>query len=488
VDPATIKGPMTGFAQGPGQGTRPEKPQMPVPPQPIPPDYTKPPEPPKPPGQPGEKPPDKPGDKPTRPGIEVTVVGTAPPGKCAIVTGQLVKVEGWPEKIAGMTINLTGPASKTTTSGAGGAFSFQDLPAGKYVISVSQWNYGMTKADFVCESGKAVRVVLKGSCPYLYVWNGSSYEKENDIFSVARLLPQDLLDEETKILAAEKGTALYLFSPEHITGKVIREKSMTDHYRISRPLVPDARGNYRLKIVEQATERSFTDWVGLTAVDHRRGTQIGIDREGKPFLYEGISALSIKTPVALYNEEFLEMILPDQAFKNGFLSVSWQGFLDGNPEGHDRVAGRPQLALQRMDFQGKWQTVDWVYPRDERQDSFIRLKDPGPGWDRGNRIRILASSCEPEKFHRVDKLAWGKVLSELAGVTYLSLVSAIKGTGEDVMETLLQRDGKALFLGPQEEATLIFRGDPIQEGLQRSFIFVSEGFYVPMPTVKFVSK
>ncbi|MBA4394066.1 MAG: hypothetical protein C0407_10980, partial [Desulfobacca sp.] len=455
---------------------------------PIPPDYTKPPGQPKPPDQPGGDKPPKPTD-PTKPGIDVTVVGTAPPGKCTIVTGQLVKVEGWPEKISGMTVALTGPANKTATSSGSGAFSFQDLPAGKYVLSVKQWNYGMTKADFVCESGKAVKVVMKGSCPFLYVWTGHTYEKENDIYSVARLLPQDLLSDESRLLAEKQQTTIFLFSPEHISEKVIKEKAMRDYYRINRPLTPDAEGNYRLKIVEQATEHSFTDQVRLIALDHPKDRKIGITREGQPFVLNGIQPLSpFNNPASLYHGEFIEIKLPSEAFQKGFLALSWQGFQDGKAENHSFAAGQPKLSLQRQDPQGIWQTVDWVYPRDEVQESLFLLKALGPDWDKDNMIRIVASSCEPEKFHRVDQLSWGKVSSKLPRVSDLSLISAVKGNGETVMESLHHKDGKALYLGPQEEALLIFKGKPLEIGMERSFIFVSEGLYIPLPLFRIAER
>jgi hypothetical protein len=505
VDPNTIKGPMAGFAAGPGQGTRPEKPQQPEAPVPIPTDYTRPPDQPKPQDQPGTGPTSGGGapttgggQQPTKPGIDVTVVGTAPAGKCTIVTGQLVAVQGYKENISGMTVVLTGPTSKTATSGGGGAFSFSDIPAGKYVLSVTQWNYGMTKADFVCESGKAVKVVMKGSCPYLYVWTGEAYEQENDIYSVARLLPQELLSDESRMLAHKEGTSLYLLNPEHMTEKIIKEKSMVDYYRMTRTPMPDPEGNYRLKIVEQATEQSFTDRVRLMAVNHQKGTQVGITREGTIFMVNRLTPITswqygsgrTQSPgrwIDLYNDDRIELSLPAEAFRNGILAITWQGFLDGNPEGRTSAAGRPQLALQRMNPQGQWQTVDWVYPRDEVQESFLLLKDLGLGWDQENKIRLKAVSCEPHKYHRLGQVAWGSVLKELPTATYLDLLSAVKGTGEDVKDALGQRDGKALYLGPKEEATLVFKGELSPEGTERSFIFLSEGFYIPLPLVRFVS-
>lgn len=489
VDPNTIKGPMDGFAAGPGQGTRPEKPgQQDQPPMPIPTEYTKPPgEPPKPPDQPGTQPPSTPGatQQPTKPGIDVTVVGTAPAGKCAIVTGQLVKVEGWPEKIAGMTVTLTGPANKTATSSAGGAFSFSDIPAGKYVMSVTQWNYGMTKADFVCESGKAVKVVMKGSCPYLYVWTGEAYEKENDIYPVARLLARDLMTEESRLLAEKQESSIFLFTPEHITEKVIRQKNMRDDYRITRALVPDSDGNYRLRIVEQATEHSFTDWVGLSAVEHRKGTRIGMSRGEQPFLYQGLQPLSsFQKPAPLYDGEFLEIEVPPEAWRNGFIALTWQGFLEGKADRHTASPGQPKLTLQRQDPQGKWRNVDWIYPRDERQESFFPLPDQGPGWDRENKIRIAASSCDPEKYHRVDEVSWGRLLPDSPRASRLKLLSAAKATGEKVLELLREKDGQSLMLGPEEAVDLVFEGIPLDPDREISLVFLSEGFYVPFTTIR----
>jgi len=491
VDPSTIKDPLAGFTGGPGQGTRPEKPgQQGQTPIPIPTDYTRPPDqPPKPPDQPGTQPPSSPGGgKPTEPGIDVTVVGTAPAGKCAIVTGQLVKVEGWPEKIAGMTVTLTGPANKTATSSAGGAFSFSDLPAGKYVMSVTQWNYGMTKADFVCESGKAVKVVMKGSCPYLYVWTGEAYEKENDIYPVARLLARDLLTEEARLLVEKQESSVFLFTPEHITEKVIRQKNMRDDYRITRSPVPDAGGNYRLRIREQAVEHSFTDWVGLSAVAHRKGTKMGIGRAGQPFLYQGLQPLSsFQKPASLYNGDLLEISVPPEAWRNGFIALTWQGFLEGSADRHTASPDQPKLTLQRQDPQGKWQNVDWVYPRDERQESFFLLQDPGPGWDRENKIRIVASSCHPEKYHRVDEVSWGRLLPDSLQVSRLKLLSAVKSTGEKVLELLREKDGQSVMLGPEEAVDLVFEGIPADADMERSLVFLSEGFYVPSITIRLAS-
>ncbi|MFH0788506.1 MAG: hypothetical protein V2B13_12955 [Pseudomonadota bacterium] len=454
-------------------------------PVPQPPEYTT-----------GGRPPTTPGQTPPtstipstadKTGIEVQVVGNAPAGKCIVVNGQLVPVQGYPIKIANLTVALSGPVNQTATSSAGGTFSFPEIPAGNYIISVKQWNYGMTKQNFVAPSGKSVKIVLKGSCPFLYVWTGQKYEKENDIFSVARLLPQELLSEEARQLANKEGLFLSPISFENIPEKLKKEKSLKDYYRIGRPLTPDSEGNYRLKIVEQAEEYSFTDWVGLSIVDHQKDSKIGISREGQPFIYERLESLSIQAPISFYNEDTTEVRIPTEAFQKGVVAITWQGFLDGTAEGHSSAAGRPQLALQRMNPQGQWQTVDWVYPRDEVQESFFVLKELGSGWDQGGKIRLKASSCHPDKYHRIDTLGVGTLVAELPGAPYLELLSATKSTDETVLKALQKRDGRYIALGPEESISLIFRGAPIKSAMERTFIFVSEGFYIPLPLIRLTS-
>jgi len=80
----------------------------------------------------------------------------------------LVPVENWPVKIAGMTGDLEWFVNQSTKS-SGGGLSVQEIPAGDYLITVTEWNYGMTKQNFTAPSGRRIKIVLKGSCPFLYV-------------------------------------------------------------------------------------------------------------------------------------------------------------------------------------------------------------------------------------------------------------------------------------------------------------------------------
>ncbi len=431
----------------------------------------------------------------TSKGIEVTVVGTAPPGKCIIVQGQLVPVQGYKENISGMTVTLAGPVNQSATSSGGGGFSFKEIPAGDYIISVTQWNYGMTKQSFTAPSGKSIKIVLKGSCPYLYVWDGTSYVKENDIYSVARITPAEILQPEGILTADRDGLFLHQVSLDTIPDKLKKERSYSDYYKIGNNAKP-VDGNYRLKIVEQASEHSYTDFIELLALDHSPGTAAGITRDGKVFHYNTLTPVESLTDlngkiyspekgIDLYDTAGIEIKLPYKAFSSGILAINWQGFLDGQGEGHTAAQGRPKLSLQRKDPQGIWQTVDWVYPRDEMQQSFFFMEQQGAGWDKEGIVRLVASSCINDKFHRIQSIQWGHAITDDMSVTALTLVSALTSDSADVLKKVRSSDGESVHLGPGEEMSLVFKSSPLGEGLVRTLVFVTEGFYVPVPIVHF---
>ncbi|MBI5634443.1 MAG: carboxypeptidase regulatory-like domain-containing protein [Nitrospirae bacterium] len=441
-------------------------------------------------------------------GIEVTEVGSAPPGKCRIVSGQLVPVKGYKENISGMTVTLTGPVNVSATSSAAGGFSFTDIPAGDYVISVNQWNYGMTRQNFSAPSGKSVRIVLKGSCPFLYVWTGERYERENDIYSVARMMPQEISAGEMTA-ATNADLVLVEAALDRAVEKMGRERLYKDFYAVSKGMRPDKDGNYRARIIEQAGEHSFTDSVAMLAIDHQPGLRAAMTREGKAILYQelqqvgplhelkgsplapepAVSSAVHPTEVpnqgqALYNGEGIEISLPEHAFRSGVLLVTWQGFRDGTSAKHTAASGRPMLVLQRQAPDGSWKTADWVYPRDEVQQSAFVLGKMDGGWDNNRKIRLISTSCAEDKFHRIDRIEWAVGLNEAPVIKSLPLISALQADLKDVMDKLSESDSSFLHLGPEEQVTLIFRGEPVSEGLERALFFVSEGFYIPMPYIR----
>ena len=449
---------------------------------------------------PGQDPPDQPSSDSSakKPGLDVKVVGTASPGKCKIVSGQLVAVQGYPKKIAGMTVKLTGPVNRTAKSSGSGSFSFAEIPAGDYTISVKGWDYGMTKANLKAPSGKSIKIVLKGSCPYLYVWTGQKYERENDIYSTARLRPGELIASLGFSDKTFAGLAVQHLSLENIPESLRRDKSYRDYYRITHSPKKTIKGNYMLKIVERAGEHSFTDLVQLLAVERPKDLEVGITREGRVFYYKGLQNLISFSnlvesgyfdgqSVDLYDRQSIELSLPAEAFHNGILAITWQGFLTGFSRDHTASPGRPSLALQRQNPDGDWQTMDWIYPRDEETQNFFVIQQKKLGWDTKGKVRLVASNCLPQKFHRINRIAWEHIKGSAPNTVELPLNSAKMYGNKEACKLLQTADGLSMRLGPSEETTLWFDGSQTDVDKKYSFIFVAEGFYIPASQIRILA-
>src|SRR5574341_1057022 len=89
-----------------------------------------------------------------------------------------------------------------------------------------------------------------GSCPFLYVWNGSTFEEDNSILTQTE------------------------FSP--------KEQSVTDHYLIQKPLAAK-ENQYHLQLRELAEEKAFIDKIELLTVDHPEKQKIALAQDGKVY-------------------------------------------------------------------------------------------------------------------------------------------------------------------------------------------------------------
>jgi hypothetical protein len=85
----------------------------------------------------------------------------------------------------------------------------------------------------------------------------------------------------------------------------------------------------------------------------------------------------------------------------------------------------------------------------------------------------------------VKGIKWGHTITDNISVASLKLVGALTSDSEDVLKKVQSSDGESVHLGPGEEVSLTFKASPLDEGLQRTLVFVSEGFYVPLPMMRF---
>jgi hypothetical protein len=103
---------------------------------------------------------------------------------------------------------------------------------------------------------------LKGSCPFLYTWNGKEYVFVKDIMWHSALgMPMGIMGEQTT----------YAFA----------DASM-DYYKIPGEMLIQKEGKYSLQITEELWETIYLDEVQLIAVDHPDSVEVFVDERFSP--------------------------------------------------------------------------------------------------------------------------------------------------------------------------------------------------------------
>lgn len=121
------------------------------------------------------------------------------------------------------------------------------------------WTNGVPQNVITPKSNQRIleRQVLKGSCPFLYVYDGAGYQFVTDLLWRS---PLGMVTPGGFLAAAE--TADYVKIP----GELMKPKA----------------GVYSLQITEELWETAYFDMVKLLAVDHPAGTQIFVDEKYTP--------------------------------------------------------------------------------------------------------------------------------------------------------------------------------------------------------------
>ena len=121
------------------------------------------------------------------------------------------------------------------------------------------WTNGVPQNVITPKSNQRIleKQVLKGSCPFLYVYDGAGYEFVTDLLWRS---PLGMVTPGGFLAAAE--TADYIKIP----GELMKPKA----------------GVYSLQITEELWETAYFDMVKLLAVDHPAGTQIFVDEKYTP--------------------------------------------------------------------------------------------------------------------------------------------------------------------------------------------------------------
>lgn len=164
------------------------------------------------------------------------------------------------------------------------------------------WPSGMPQSLFKIQTGQLIyeEMFEKGSCPYIYTWNGQQYTFFSDCLWAAPLGLQSA------------------------PGKFIPCREW-EYLKIPSDFMKPIDGEYRIQLTEELREAAYFDLIELYAIDHPAGVEIFTNEKvGPPFIAEpGIHTVgNPQLPVSatdMYGKDVLpEIARDDKKYFRGF--------------------------------------------------------------------------------------------------------------------------------------------------------------------------
>jgi len=211
-----------------------------------------------------------------------------------------------------------------------------------------RWPNGVSQTVYYpgTEQDVLEQQMLKGSCPFLYVWDGRAFTFATDaMWNSALGMPLGIMTREGGIMSA---------SPH----------ASQEYLRLPSGLLQLREGRYELRLTEELWETAYLDEARLVAVDHPESVQVYVNER---FVPAGSSSLRLyqvarpRLPVAA-TDELGNDLLPalrtqDHVYAANLRPARYQGLT----ELHDVVLDFGELA--GMDSVFLFLT-GWIYPTD----------------------------------------------------------------------------------------------------------------------------
>src|SRR5256884_237502 len=211
-----------------------------------------------------------------------------------------------------------------------------------------RWPHGVSQTVYYpgTEEDVLEQQLLKGSCPFLYVWDGRAFTFATDaMWNSALGMPLGIMTREGGILSA---------SPH----------ASQEYLRLPGGLLRARDGRYRLRLTEELWETGYLDEARLLAVDHPESVQVYVNER---FVPAGAASLRLyqvarpRPPVAA-SDELGNDLLPalraqDDVYAANLRPARYQGLT----ELHDLVLDFGSLT--GMDSVFLFLT-GWIYPTD----------------------------------------------------------------------------------------------------------------------------
>jgi Tfp pilus assembly protein PilF len=237
------------------------------------------------------------------------------------------------------------------------------------------WTNGIPQNLFEPGSNQALleKQILKGSCPFLYGWNGEKYEFITDVLWRSALgMPLGIMGGETAYAFADPSQ---------------------DYFKIPGELLQERGGSYSLQLTGELWETPYFDQVKLLAVDHPETTDIFVDEKFTPPPYPPFKIFTVlkkKFPEVVQDENGLDLrqkiLFQDDDYISNLRLDRYQGII--HP--HDLIMDLGDL---KKDESIVLYLNGWVFPTDasinvalsqssslKAYPPFIQVKDQKGEW------------------------------------------------------------------------------------------------------------
>ncbi len=209
-----------------------------------------------------------------------------------------------------------------------------------------RWTNGVPQNIFMPGSDQALveQQTLKGSCPFLYGWNGKEYVFVKDI------LWRSALGMPTGIMG---GTTSYAFAD-----------ASDDYLKIPGDMLKQNNGDYIIQVTSELWETIYIDELELVAVDHPDSLDIFVPEQFGPPPFPGLKILAVKekhAPVSAVDGEGNDVLSfiseKDDRYLSGFKPDKYQGVT----EMHDLILDPGELSQTENLFLFM---NGWIFPTD----------------------------------------------------------------------------------------------------------------------------
>ena len=219
------------------------------------------------------------------------------------------------------------------------------------------WPNGVLQAEFDTKAGQTLKASqrLKGSCPWLFTWNGREMAFVTDLIWRSPL--------GLRINAVATADTLMTEDWVKIRGDQLAPRD----------------GGYDLRITAELWETHFFDLTGLLAVDHPAGTEIFVDERFAlpPPALSIIATGPVQSFAAVRDDRGADVAALADAVDSRFLDFSGRGAYQGITRPHFVEMELPDAAPRTGPL---WLVArGWVHPTDSSVNVAIAQgKHPGP--------------------------------------------------------------------------------------------------------------